>query len=67
LLVKVVIRNIPAAVCPICHEAYVSRDTAHQIDRLLGPFHGKHGRIPSLPPAEVTIDFAAAVSGMKAA
>jgi len=65
--VKVTIRNIPAAVCPVCHEAYVNRETARQIDRLIEPFHGKHGRIPSLPPAEVTIDFAAATRAEKAA
>ena len=65
--VKVIIRNIPAAVCPICHEAYVNRDSARQIDRLLESFHGKHGRIPALPPAEVTIDFAVATEAIKAA
>jgi hypothetical protein len=58
---------IPAAVCPLCHESYLSRETAEQIDRLLEPFHGKHGFIPALPPAEVTIDFALATTMLKAA
>jgi YgiT-type zinc finger domain-containing protein len=66
-LVKVTIRGIPADVCPLCHEAFVSRETGRQIDLLLEPFHGKHGRIPALPPAEVTIDFAEATAVLKAA
>ena len=66
-LVKVTIRGIPADVCQLCHEAFVSRETGRQIDLLLEPFHGKHGRIPALPPAEVTIDFAEATTALKAA
>ncbi|MCI0525001.1 MAG: YgiT-type zinc finger protein [Acidobacteria bacterium] len=65
--VKVTIRHIPAAVCPLCHESYVSRETGRQIDLLLEPFHGRHERIPALPPAEVTIDFAEATAALKAA
>ncbi len=64
--VKVTIRNIPARVCPLCHAAYISLETGHEIDLLLEPFHGKHGTIPSLPPAEVVIDFAEAAA-LKAA
>jgi hypothetical protein len=63
----VTIRGIPADVCPLCHEAFVSRETSRQIDLLLEPFHGKHGHIPALPPAEVTIDFAEAAAVLKAA
>jgi len=66
-VVKVTIRGIPADVCPSCHEAFVSRETGRQIDLLLEPFHGKHGLIPALPPAEVTIDFAEATAVLKAA
>lgn len=65
--VKVTIRHIPAAVCPLCHEAFISRETGQQIDLLLEPFHGKHGHVPVLPPAEVTIDFAAATAVLQAA
>jgi YgiT-type zinc finger domain-containing protein len=65
--VKVMIRSIPAAICPLCHESYLSRETAQQLDRLLEPFHGRHGYIPALPPAEVTIDFALATAMPKAA
>lgn len=65
--VKVTIHRIPAAVCPLCHEAYVSRETGRQIDLLLEPFHGKHGDIPALPPAEVTIDFVEATAALQAA
>ncbi len=65
--VKVTIRLIPAALCPLCHESYLSRETAEQLDHLLEPFHGKHGFIPVLPPAEVTIDFALATTMLKAA
>jgi hypothetical protein len=64
--VKVTIHHIPAEVCPLCHEAYVSRATGHQLDLLLEPFHGKHGHIPALPPAEVTIDFGAAITAKAA-
>jgi len=67
LLVKVTIRGIPADVCPLCHEAFVTCETGCQIDLLLEPFHGKHGQIPALPPAEVTIDFAEATAVLKAA
>lgn len=65
--VKVAIRRIPAAVCPVCNQSYVSRETGQQIDLLLKPFHGKHDQIPRLPPAEVTIDFQEAVAALKAA
>jgi len=65
--VKVTIRLIPADICPLCHEAYLSRETAQQLDRLLEPFHGKHGFIPDLPPSDVTIDFAFATAMRKAA
>jgi hypothetical protein len=51
----------------LCHEAFVSSETGRQIDLLLEPFHGKHGQIPALPPAEVTIDFAEATAVLKAA
>lgn len=66
-MVKVTIRNIPATICPLCQETYLSRETARQLDLLLEPFHGKHDHIPSLPPAEVNIDFAEAISAIKAA
>jgi hypothetical protein len=65
--VKVTIRMIPAALCPLCHESYLTRETAEQIDHLLEPFHGKHGFIPALPPSEVTIDFGLATTMLKAA
>lgn len=64
--VRVTIHRIPADVCPLCHEAYVSRETGHQIDLLLEPFHGKHSHIPVLPPAEIAIDFAEAVMAQAA-
>jgi YgiT-type zinc finger domain-containing protein len=66
-LIRVTIRQIPAAVCPLCHESYVSRETGRQIDLLLEPFHGKHEHVPVLPPAEVAIDFGAATAALKAA
>jgi len=65
-LVKVTIRNIPAAVCPLCHTAYVNMETGRQIDLLLEPFHGRHQHIPSLPRAEVVIDFAEAAASKAA-
>jgi len=65
--VRVTIRQIPAAVCPVCHEAYIDRETGRQIDLLLEPFHGKHKQVPPLPPAEVAIDFQEAVAALKAA
>ena len=65
--VKVVIRGIPAAVCSACHHAYIRSETGRQIDLLLDPFHGKHQRVPQLPPAEVTIDFQEAIDALKAA
>ncbi len=65
--VKVTIRMIPAAICPLCHESSLSRETAEQIDHLLEPFHGKQGLIPALPLAEITIDFALATTILKAA
>jgi YgiT-type zinc finger domain-containing protein len=65
--VTVIIHNIPATICPKCDEAYLAKETARQVDLLLEPFHGKHDRIPSLPPAIVNIDFVEAISAMKAA
>jgi YgiT-type zinc finger domain-containing protein len=64
--VRVTIRHIPADVCPLCHEVYVSRETGHQLDLLLEPFHGKHGHVPLLPPAEIAIDFAEAMTTLAA-
>lgn len=65
-LVRVTICHIPADVCPLCHEAYVSLETGHRLDLLLEPFHGKYGHIPALPPAEVTIDFIEATAAKAA-
>jgi hypothetical protein len=56
----VTIRHIPAEVCPVCHEAYITRETGRQLDLMLEPFHGHHGHIPNLLPAEAVIDFAEA-------
>lgn len=64
--VRVTIEHIPAEVCPLCHEVYLSRETGHHLDLLLAPFHGKHDHIPALPPAEVTIDFANATAAKAA-
>lgn len=64
--VRVTIRQIPADVCPLCHESYVNRETGHQLDLLLEPFHGKHGHVPLLPPAEIAIDFAEAMTTLAA-
>jgi hypothetical protein len=63
----VTIRGIPAPVCLLCHKAFVRSETGRQIDLLLEPFHGKHGQIPALPPAEVIIDFCEAIAVLKAA
>ncbi|MFQ5668528.1 MAG: YgiT-type zinc finger protein [Candidatus Binatia bacterium] len=55
--VEVILENIPAEVCTVCGRVFLSRQTAHQIDDLLFPFHGRHGQIPKLPPARVIVDF----------
>ncbi len=65
--VTVTIHRIPADVCPVCHQAYVDRDTGRQIDLLLEPFHGKHEAVPVLPPADVAIDFQEAIDAVKPA
>jgi hypothetical protein len=65
--IKVAMGRILAAVCPVCNQAYMSRETGRQTDLLLEPFHGKHDQVPRLPPAEVTIDFEEAIAALKAA
>lgn len=58
--VEVILENIPAQVCPLCGRAFFSPAVTKRIDRVLLPFHGRHQRIPNLPPARVIVDFAAA-------
>ena len=58
--VVVIVENIPADVCPSCGRAYFSEPVARDIDRLLLAFHGTRTAIPTLPPARVIMDFAAA-------
>ena len=58
--VEVILENIPAEVCRVCGQAFLSKQVAQGIDRVLFPFHGKHAAIPDLPPAKVIVDFVAA-------
>lgn len=59
-LVEVILENIPADVCPVCGQAFFSKEVVQGIDRVLLPFHGKHTAVPDLPPARVIVDFVAA-------
>lgn len=59
--VEVIVKSIPVTTCSICGDAAMSIDTMARIDEILRPFHGKHNHVPKLPPAEVIIDYAAAV------
>ncbi len=54
---EITIWNIPALVCPLCHQSFVEEDVAEQLILFCRPFHGTPGNIPDLPPAKVTIDF----------
>ena len=58
--VELILENIPAHVCPLCGHAFFSKAVAQEIDQILSPFHGRHGVIPTLPPARVIVDFTAA-------
>ena len=53
----ITIWNIPALVCPLCHQSFVEEEVAEQLILFCRPFHGTPGNIPDLPPAKVTIDF----------
>ena len=54
---EITIWNIPALVCPLCHQSFVEEEVAKQLVLFRRPFHGTPGNIPDLPPAKVTIDF----------
>ena len=56
-LVEVILENIPAEVCQLCGRAFFSKGVVREIDRVLLPFHGKHQTIPTLPPAQVSMNF----------
>ena len=65
--VHIIIKNIPVNICRICGESTMAIETLAVLDDLLRPFHGSHQNIPTLPPAEVFIDFTQAVRARKAA
>lgn len=53
----VVIKNIPAFVCPNCGESYYSIDTQRKIDRIMKAFHD--GRLLAKPLAAGEVDLKA--------
>ena len=53
----VVIKNIPAFVCPNCDEAYYSIDTQRKIDRIMKAFH--EGKLLAKPLAAGEVDLLA--------
>jgi len=53
----VVIKNIPAFVCPNCNEAYYSIDTQRKIDRIMKAFH--EGKLLARPLAAGEVDLLA--------
>ncbi|NCO39281.1 MAG: hypothetical protein COZ06_11775 [Armatimonadetes bacterium CG_4_10_14_3_um_filter_66_18] len=65
--VEVTIYHVPAEICPVCGEDFLTAATAQAIDDLLEPFHGRGQRIPELPPARVLIEYPAAAGVGKAA
>ncbi|MDA2919474.1 YgiT-type zinc finger protein [Desulfobacterota bacterium AH_259_B03_O07] len=65
--VQVIIKNIPASVCPECGDETLSMETLKEISKILRPLHGVHKNIPKLPPAEIFIDFAEAIKARSAA
>ncbi len=65
--VQVIIKNIPATVCPVCGDVTISMETLKGITTTLHPFHGVHKNVPKLPPAEIFIDFAEAIKARSAA
>ena len=65
--VEVTIWNIPAAICPRCHQSFVEEEVAGQLGLLCIPFHGSPGNVPDLPPAKVSIDYAKAVPASRLA
>ncbi|MCX6679431.1 MAG: type II toxin-antitoxin system MqsA family antitoxin [Methanothrix sp.] len=61
----VVIKNIPAFVCPNCDEAYYSIDTQRKIDRIMKAFH--EGRLLAKPLAAGEVDLKALEASQPAA
>jgi len=53
----VVIKNIPAFVCPNCDEAYYSIDTQRKIDRIMKAFH--EGKLLARPLVAGEVDLLA--------
>ncbi len=50
-----VIKNVPARVCNLCDEAYLSAETSHQIDEIIAKYRA--GRLPakSIPAREIDL------------
>jgi len=53
----VVIKNIPAFVCPNCDEAYYSIEIQRKIDRIMKAFH--EGKLLAKPLASGKVDLMA--------
>ena len=53
----VLIKNIPAFVCPNCDEAYYTIDTQRKIDRIMKAFH--EGKLLAKPLASGKVDLMA--------
>lgn len=55
--VEVMIKGIPADVCPMCGQALLTPEVSREIHRILEPFHGRGQNVPSMPPAHVIVEY----------
>ncbi len=50
-----VIRNVPARVCDLCDEAYISPETSRRIDGIMEKYHAGKLVVKPIPAGEVDL------------
>jgi YgiT-type zinc finger domain-containing protein len=50
-----VIKNVPARVCDLCDEAYLSPETSRQIDEIMEKYHAGKLVVKPIPAGEVDL------------
>lgn len=50
-----VIKNVPARVCDLCDEAYISLETSRQIDEIMEKYHAGKLVVKPIPAGEVDL------------
>jgi len=52
-----VIKNVPARVCDLCDEAYISPETSRRIDEIMEKYHARKLVVRPIPAGEIDVNY----------